>query len=170
MIEIRELKKSDTSKPFLEFINELIAENVYIQIDKKVTPKEEQEWPRDMKKKVNADEAIWLGAWEGKKLVASTQSRRGLWNERNNAGLGIAVLNDYRRRGLGEKLLRTLIKVTKKKFSPKNIYLSVAAPNKPAQSLYRKLGFKKLATFPSWAKKNGKYFDVDYMILKADFK
>lgn len=167
MIKIRSIRKTDYAKSFLRFICELIDENVYLQIDEKPTLKWEQEWLKELKKKIKDGEAIWLGAWEGKKLIASTQARRGLWNERNNASIGISVLRNYRGKGLGEKLLRGIINLAKKKLKPKNIFLSVAAPNKPALSLYKKVGFRTFARFPKWAKKGKKYFDVLYMLLKT---
>ncbi len=164
-IKIRQIRKSDSAKTFLDFISELIDEDVFIQVDKKPTLRWEKNWLKAMKKSIKEKEAVWLGAWVGKKLVATTQARRGLWNERNNSGLGITVLKKYRGIGLGEKMLRRIINLTKKKLKPKNIYLSVAAPNKPALTLYKKLGFKTFAKFPNLAKKE-KYFDVLYMILK----
>ena len=185
MTKIRAIRKTDSAKAlksirfqnltrfsrprvkaFLDFICELIDENVYIQINKKPTLKWEKAWLKDLTKKIKDGEAVWLGAWEGKKLIASTQARRGLWNERDNASIGLSVLKSYRRKGLGEKLMRMIIRIAKKRLNPKNIYLSVATPNLPALSLYRKVGFKKFARFPNWAKKNNKYFDVLYMLLK----
>ena len=164
-IEIRTIKKTDSAKPFRDFICELINEKVYIQINKKPTLHEEQVWLTDMKKGIKEGYIVWLGAWDGKKLIASTHARKGLWNEQNNAGIGISVLKKYRAKGLGEKLLRMIITVAKKKLKPKNIFLSVAVPNVPARSLYKKIGFKKFARFPKWAQRGKKYMDVLYMLL-----
>ena len=166
MIEIRSIIKTDSARKFLDFICELIDEKVYIQINKKPTLEWERTWLREMKEKIKSGEAIWLGAWEGKKLIAAAQAKKGLWNEQDNIGIGISVLKDYRGKRLGEKLLRKIIKLSKTKLKPKNIYLSVAAPNLPALSLYKKVGFKKFARFPDWAKRGRSYVDVLYMILK----
>ena len=166
MIEIRTVKQHDSPKVFQEFMSELIDEDVYIRMDKKPTLKEQKEWLEGMKKKIRAKQVVWLCAWHGKKQIATVRAEKGLWNERNNVDIGISVLKKYRGKGLGEKLLRDILRLAREKLKPKNIYLSVAAPNKPAINLYKKLGFRIFAKFPNWAHKGKRFFDVYYMILK----
>ncbi|MDO8554881.1 MAG: GNAT family N-acetyltransferase [Candidatus Micrarchaeota archaeon] len=165
-LEIRSIRKSDSPKAFLDFICELIDEKAYLQIDEKPTLKWEREWLKKTNKEIKNRESIRFCAWEGKKLVAMVQAKRGLWNERDNICIGISVLKAYRGKGLGEKLLRMIIKLAKTKLKPKNIFLSVVIINKPAFSLYKKVGFKTFARFPKWAKRDNKYIDVLYMLLK----
>jgi ribosomal protein S18 acetylase RimI-like enzyme len=57
---------------------------------------------------------------------------------------------DFRRRGLGEKLLRTVIEDMKRFFAKENyalrkVLVTTGDNNKPARRLYEKIGFRKAA-------------------------
>lgn len=166
MVVIRPIKKSDSAKRFLDFISELIAENTYILINEKPTLKEEKKWLKEKHKSVKQKTSVFLVAWDGKKLVGECEARRGRWKEKDNVSIGIAILKSYRKKGLGENLLRNVIKLAKKKLKPTNIWLSVSKENHTAQRLYRKVGFQKFAYLPKWMKHKEKYIDEFYMILK----
>jgi len=56
--------------------------------------------------------------------------------------ISIAVLPDYRRRGVGEALLKEALQAMVTHYSVKECYLEVRVSNTPAINLYRKLGFK----------------------------
>jgi ribosomal protein S18 acetylase RimI-like enzyme len=55
--------------------------------------------------------------------------------------VGITLRKEARGRGLGEKLLKEVLKQGIKKFKFKIIILEVLSKNKIAQNLYKKLGF-----------------------------
>jgi len=57
--------------------------------------------------------------------------------------LGIAVSDDFQRKGLGLKLMKTLLAVCRKEHV-KEIYLNVDQDNLSALKIYKKLGFKKI--------------------------
>ena len=165
MIEIRPLHKTDPVKAFRNFICELIDENAYLLIDKKPTMKEEKAWLKDKLDGIRKSNVVFLTAWNGKKLIGLSDGFRGKWKDKQNVCLGIAVLKSYRGQGLGERLLNGIIKLAKQKLKPRIMYLSVAAPNKPALKLYKKIGFKTFARFPKWSNHSGKYIDTLYMKL-----
>ncbi len=56
--------------------------------------------------------------------------------------VSIAVLEGYRRRGIGEKLMRLAMEAMKTEYGATEVYLEVRVSNKPAIKLYEKLGFK----------------------------
>lgn len=56
--------------------------------------------------------------------------------------ISIAVLPEYRRRGIAKALLRKAMKVLKEEYGCEEAYLEVRVSNRPAISLYRKLGFE----------------------------
>lgn len=58
--------------------------------------------------------------------------------------VSIAVLEDYRRKGIGTELLRASMKSMKEYYNAEEVYLEVRVSNYPAISLYEKLGFKKI--------------------------
>ena len=55
--------------------------------------------------------------------------------------ISIAVLPEYRRRGIAKALLTRAMKVLKEEYGCEEVYLEVRVSNQPAISLYRKLGF-----------------------------
>lgn len=167
-LEIRPLRQSDYKnvKTFRDFICELIDENVYLIINKKPTMEEQRKWVREKLAGIKQNKVILLTAWDGKKTVGNCEASKGRWKNERNVSIGIAILKKYRRKGLGERLLRMTINLAKKRFRPKNTYLNVAAPNKPAIGLYKKIGFGMLARFPRWSNHGGKYIDTLYMLLK----
>ncbi len=65
----------------------------------------------------------------------------GMWIVVDEAHVtNIALLPDYRRQGLGEKLVRELIKTARERYAVM-MTLEVRPSNTVAQSLYSKLGF-----------------------------
>lgn len=73
----------------------------------------------------------------------------------------IAVLRQYRRTGLGQKLLAEFIGQARKKAA--KIFLEVRADNKAAISLYEKNGFLRIAVRKMY------YGDTDALIYELDF-
>ncbi len=158
------LSPGDSAEELRAYINSFVRENAYLLKDRKATLKEEREWKKKELAGMKKGERYVLIARVGGKLAGTSGAFRGRLKERNNVALGLAIAKPYRGIGLGESLLRLNIAVAKKRFRPKNIYLSVFAPNRPARSLYRKLGFKEFAVFPKWLLHGGKY--VDHVMMK----
>ncbi len=164
-LEIRPPKKTDSPKAYLDFICAIIEENTYILIDKKPTLKEETAWFKERLKSISLNQEICLTAWDGKKVVANCQAIKDKWKDEKNVHLGIAIDKDYRGHGLGEFLLKELVRRAKKKLRPKNIYLKVFSDNNAAKGLYQKVGFRKIAHFPEWTYHKGKFVGHDVVLL-----
>ncbi len=60
--------------------------------------------------------------------------------------ISIAVLPEYRRRGVATALLARAMKLLKDEYKCAEVYLEVRVSNNPAISLYRKLGFEVVKT------------------------
>ena len=58
--------------------------------------------------------------------------------------VSIAVLPEYRRRGIATKLMVNVMKTLKEHYKCSEVYLEVRVSNTPAISLYEKLGFEKV--------------------------
>ncbi len=166
-LEIRAPRKTDPAAAYRDFICELIDEEVFILIDRKPTLKEEEAWLEGKLKAAREGTQIFLTAWDGERYVGGCEAIRDRWKESGNVAMGLAVRAGYRGKGLGEKLLRETIRLAKKRFRPKNIYLRVFSDNRIAKSLYHKAGFRDIAHFPAWTLHKGRYVGHDYMLLKA---
>lgn len=75
--------------------------------------------------------------------------------------VSIAVRKEFRRHGIGEALLREAIRRLRARGKIK-VALEVRVSNKPAQELYKKLGFRVVDTIPSYYS-DGE--DAYYMVL-----
>jgi len=81
------------------------------------------------------------------------------WNAVEEKHHGLAEIGalwideDFRRRGLGERLLRTVIEdmeefFRKQGFAHRKVLVTTGDNNEPAKKLYEKIGFEKAATIP----------------------
>ena len=64
--------------------------------------------------------------------------------------VSIAVLEGYRRRGIGAALMKAAIEALRDKYGCKEVYLEVRVSNEPAIRLYEKLGFQKIRVLPMY--------------------
>jgi len=64
--------------------------------------------------------------------------------------VSIAVLEGYRRRGIGTALMKAVLSALKERYGCKEVYLEVRVSNKPAIKLYEKLGFRIVKTIPMY--------------------
>ena len=105
--------------------------------------------------------ALWLVAVEGK-CVAGYVGSQTVCNETDM--MNVAVTADFRRRGIGEKLVNALVEELKAMDSH-CLTLEVRASNTPAQAMYEKLGFAEIGRRPRYYQ-NPK---EDALILRKDF-
>lgn len=64
--------------------------------------------------------------------------------------ISLAVLPEYRRLGIGEKLMVHALDALKTRYSANEVYLEVRVSNMPAIKLYEKLGFKIIRVVPMY--------------------
>ena len=86
------------------------------------------------------DLALWLVALEGDAVVGYVGSQTVLgWTDMMN----VAVHPDYRRKGVGEALIRMLMQMLRER-KCECLTLEVRASNAGAIALYEKLGFQEV--------------------------
>ncbi len=64
--------------------------------------------------------------------------------------VSIAVLPEFRRRGIGTRLMEEAMRVLRDVYGCKEVYLEVRVSNTPAIRLYEKLGFRKVRVIPMY--------------------
>lgn len=79
--------------------------------------------------------------------------------------LGISVLKDYWKLGIGKQMMKTLIEFAYLAPDTRSIHLEVRSDNNHAIHLYESVGFKKNSTIPHMMFVKDMYYDVDLMIL-----
>jgi RimJ/RimL family protein N-acetyltransferase len=166
-VEILNSPKRIPVKSLLDYINGMIAENAWISKRKKVTMKEEAAWKKNTVSGIRKGDIVMsIAVADGGVAGNCWAHREGPGRISRNIVLGIAISKNFRGKGLGELLMRRTIAKSKKKFNPRNIFLTVAEPNKAARKLYEKVGFRKIARFPDWVENKGKYYALLWMVLK----
>ena len=94
-----------------------------------------------------------------KKIVGYVTVEESMWELSRHAGeLGIAVLPQFRRVGVGSALLGSALTVASDK-GFKKVNLSVFDTNKNAMNLYKRFGFKKVGKKKKQFYLNGRYID-----------
>jgi len=168
-IIIRKLVPSDLKKArkFANYINSLIEEDVYLTENKKYNLKDEKAFLKSRIEKIKNGNSIFLVA-ETENEVVGTSSIERMNGKQGHIGLfGISIARGWRGVGLGTRLISEIFEMVKKDFEPdiKMITLDVIADNKPAFSLYRKMGFKKVAVLPRYYQHKGELLDIIVMNL-----
>ena len=165
-LTIRPLQKEDSPHAFLKHINDLVEEDTFLLINQKQIIAGERRWVTDRLHGIKSKKELLFVAWDENTIAGTCWARKGVWKSIENVSIGIAITKEYRRKGLGKKLLRLTIKKTREILKPRNIYLSLLAKNKTAYRLYYLVGFRQFALFPKWVKHKGKYLYEVYMLLK----
>ncbi len=78
-------------------------------------------------------------------------------------GLGISVRDDWQRRGVGTRLMETMIELADHWLGALRIELTVFTDNAAALALYRKFGFEVEGVHRAYALRDGAYADVTAM-------
>jgi len=160
-IIIRPPKLSD-AKSLLIMINSLVEEKAMITIQEKQTIEDENKYLIDRIKNGKNHFQLFL-IINGEVMGNARITKQGLTKE-HIGQVGITLKKEGRGKGLGEKLLKEVMKEGIKKFRLKIITLEVLSKNKIAQNLYKKLGFKKAGLIKGGAKYYDKYEDVLTMV------
>jgi putative acetyltransferase len=84
----------------------------------------------------------------------------GRARRRHAAGIGMAVRDDWQRRGVGTALMRAAIDLADNWLNYHRLELTVYADNAAALALYRKFGFVVEGTLVDYAYRNGRYVDT----------
>jgi len=158
-VSIRELGTNigtENVSSFMDFINELVRENVYIFKDTLMSYENEYNYLEQCCSKVMHGQAVYLIAEHNGMVIAKADAEMQDGKQKHNIILGIAILKPFRGAGLGTFMLEQLIKIVKKKLNPKNIAVACVKDNKPARKLYEKLGFKPIACFPDWIRQSNR--------------
>jgi ribosomal protein S18 acetylase RimI-like enzyme len=167
-IKIKKISANDLwrAKDFQEFINSLIKEDAMIALNKELSLKEEKDFLDKTIKGVRNKAKIYLIAEENKKIVGTTSIKLDNGRKEHICNFGITIRQGYRGMGLGEHLMSEILKLVKKELvpTPEIIDLRVFSPNKPAISLYKKMGFRVVAQIPKQRKYKGKLIDEIVMI------
>ncbi|VVB75850.1 Mycothiol acetyltransferase [Candidatus Tiddalikarchaeum anstoanum] len=162
---IRSPKISD-AKLAMNFINAFVEENADINMNKKTSLKNEKEWLKCIISDYKKRKSVQLFAFNEKNIVGSTGINLKSFKQSHIGSYGITISKGERGKGLGKKLTELILKLAKERLKGLElVILEVFKRNKKAISMYKKFGFKTVATLKGTIKNKGKYFDEYIMHL-----
>lgn len=143
----------------IDFINSLVEEGAEILRDTKVTREEEADWLGERLARVEKGQLIDVVAEVDGEMVANSEVEKRSGFMSHVGYVGIAIKSGYRGIGIGTKLIQTLVEEAKKA-RLKLLVLDVFDINKPAKTLYTKMGFKEVGRIPKGICKKGRFIDL----------
>jgi ribosomal protein S18 acetylase RimI-like enzyme len=84
---------------------------------------------------------LLFGAWSAGALVGYVRLERSQGLAGPIGAVSLSVLQSYRRKGIGERLMRAVLAAVARRGDIRAVWLSVRPENLPARRLYEKLGF-----------------------------
>lgn len=157
---IRYVKHGD-AQAMTDYMNILSSERTFIRYQgEQLSLKKEEEYVLSQIDKVQKGRCIELLVFTGEKLIGIANLDLGERTDRHIAGLGISIAADFRREGIGSKLLESVIQEGRKNLTGLElITLGVFANNQIAIDLYKKFGFRQYGTLPDGVKLKDGYVD-----------
>jgi RimJ/RimL family protein N-acetyltransferase len=153
-----------------DFINKASKEKTFITFQgEQQTLSDEQKYLESVVDKIKNNQGVFLLAFDGNKLIGSTDINM-MDKTRSHTGIfGIVIDKDYRGQGIGNIMMKSIIKEGKSKIKNlKIVTLDVYAKNFIGQNLYKKMGFIECGRLPNGAKYKGKFDDIISMYKKIN--
>lgn len=120
---------------------------------------EVRKWLKEILRKMSKNDSLLIYAFSKDKTVGECSIERDVGPRDHIGKLGISVIHDYRKEGIGYELVSQALNLAKESLKMEKVILGVRKPNKPALNLYKKIGFKKYGELPGGYKISGNYFD-----------
>jgi RimJ/RimL family protein N-acetyltransferase len=148
------------------FINTLVGEKrgdsrspLYAGFDMNVTRYEEAEWLAETLVEIERGEVINVIAEIGGEIIANGEVTRGKYEDTHNHGhLGLTMIRNYRGRGIGHKIIETLVREGRRA-GLRTLDVEFLAENAMARRAYEKAGFKQAGIIPKKVFRGGIYLD-----------
>ena len=166
---LRELRKTDAPL-LLRWINEIIEEApVGLPRLKKKTINEEKEWvEKNLELRENKKGVLFVVEKDDKIVGAIEISPEPGIDYSHYTTFHITILKQFRGKGLGTFMLKSAMGWVKENMSELDFIKIDAFSNNRAIDLYKRLGFKKVATIPKKVKRRKEYLDEIVMYYYLD--
>ncbi|WP_042297433.1 GNAT family N-acetyltransferase [Paraburkholderia bannensis] len=102
---------------------------------------------------------VMIGAWAGERLVGEGQVEIGKMRRAHVAEIGVGVHGDWRRRGVGTRLIDEMLDLADNWLGLRRLQLKVFVDNDAAIALYRKSGFEIEGRLRGHMLRDGAYVD-----------
>ncbi len=146
-LTIRQLESGDT-RALLRFANSLIEEDTFVLLSgKPLTWAHESRYVSEALSLIKKKEKIHLIAEISGVIAGSGEIRRGKLRQHHIGEVGLSVLKEFRREGIGKRLMSELI-AEGKRLGLRMLMLHCFENNTVAIALYKKFGFTPCGLLP----------------------
>ena len=158
-------------KDLMDCLNTIMAEEVFALTEEKELD-QEIEWLADQMKEIEKGKAVALVVEVGDKVLGMGDISKMSGASSHVGKLGCGLMEKIRGKGIGTKLLRTLINEGRERLGIDLVVLKVYHTNAPARGLYRKIGFEEAGRIEDYACHDGNFKDAITMVkdLRKDRK
>lgn len=166
-VVIRYPEKDDV-EAFLGLINEVSREESFILFQgKQLTFEEEKKYVEELLKNIKEKKYMLLSLWVDGKLAGNSDVRMQSDAIAHEGVFGIVLRKEYRGKGMGKLLMKTVLKEAEKELSQLRIVtLGVFGENTVGREMYKKFGFKEYGWLPEGVYRKGKFDDHIFMYKK----
>ncbi|UCE80645.1 MAG: GNAT family N-acetyltransferase [Methanobacteriota archaeon] len=163
---IREPVMTDAAL-LMAMINAVIEEPMSgIIFNKKTTLEDEKKWLKQRMRDIERKKTVILLAEVDGEAMGNCDVVRRQFKEFHRAELGIVIREELRGKGVGEALIKRTIALAKQRMKGlEQVDLKTFTYNRRAQSLYRKMGFRRTGCIPRAIKEGKKYYGEVEMVL-----
>ncbi len=158
-----EVSDGDT---MLDYLKITAAETPFLSREPEEITLSSEQQAAFINSRINADKELMLIATVGGKHIGNCALARlgSVKRYAHRCSVSIALYKEYCGVGIGELMMKTVLKVAKE-LGYEQAELEVIADNEAAIGLYKKLGFKEYGRFPNNMKyKDGSYADALWMM------
>ncbi|MFB6166830.1 MAG: N-acetyltransferase family protein, partial [Candidatus Nanohaloarchaea archaeon] len=151
----------------LEMINSLVEEGAPITRVEKLEREDEVEWLSNVLEKMENGRMVYLVVEVDGKVRGSAEVEREDEPPKSHLGrLGISLREEIRGKGIGTRLMKTVMSEAQEELGIETVILEVFESNEPAKNLYEKVGFREAGRVEDGIKREGKY--EDYLIMQKE--
>lgn len=156
----------------VRYINKISQENTYLTFaGETVSKNDEIEYLLDCYRKIERGDSVILFALDGNTVIGTSDIHRIFAHRTrgyHTGGFGISIENEYRGKGIGHTLAKTVLEEAKKKIQGLElVILDVFSENEKAIRMYEKIGFRKSGILPRGLKYKDRYADNIKMYLEV---
>ena len=157
--------EEDDAEMLLKYLKQVYSETPFlIQEPDEITFTIDDEKKYIKENNDSALDLLLIGTLDGKHVGNCSLMANHARRLKHKVSLGIVLYLEYTGLGIGKIMIEEVCSIAKE-VGIEQIELEVATNNRNAISLYKKMGFEKIATLPNSMKYNdGTYSDVDFMI------
>jgi len=150
----------------LSYANSLVREGAPILTNELISKKEELRWIAKRLIEIEEGKRIMLVVEINNRVVGCAEAEKGRGRKKHVCKISIGLERRFRNKGIGQKLLSTLLDEAKRRLRCKVAVLLVFEDNAIARHVYEKLGFRVVGRIEKGIKRGNEY--IDELIMQKE--